>query len=57
MKKIEFTAAPVSSSVMPITFDPSLCVGCNRCASVCQVDNALPPAAQGIHPVVMSPGA
>lgn len=56
MKKIEFTAAPVSSSVMPITFDPSLCVGCNCCASVCQVDILLPDAEKGIHPVVMYPG-
>ncbi len=56
MKKVEFTAAPVSSSVMPIVFDSSLCVGCGRCASVCQVDILLPNTGKGSHPLVMYPG-
>lgn len=38
MKKIEFQAGPVSCSVNPLSFDDALCIGCNRCASVCQVD-------------------
>lgn len=42
MKKIEFQAGPVSCSVKPLSFDDALCIGCNRCASVCQVDIMVP---------------
>ena len=42
MKKIEFQAGPVSCSVNPLSFDDALCIGCNRCASVCQVDIMVP---------------
>ena len=56
MKKIEFQAGPVSCSVNPLSFDDALCIGCNRCASVCQVDIMVPPPEQGKHPVVLYPG-
>ena len=56
MNKIEFTAVPVTSSSRPITFDSTLCTGCNRCADVCQVDVMLPSEEAGEHPDVMYPG-
>ena len=56
MKKIEFQAGPVSCSVKPLSFDDALCIGCNRCASVCQVDIMVPSPEQGKHPVVLYPG-
>ena len=56
MKKIEFQAGPVSCSVNPLSFDDALCIGCNRCASVCQVDIMVPSPEQGKHPVVLYPG-
>ena len=34
----ELTASVVPCSARPLKFDESLCVGCNRCADVCQVD-------------------
>ena len=56
MKKIEFQAEPVSCSVKPLSFDDKLCIGCNQCASVCQVDIMIPSPEKGKHPVVMYPG-
>ena len=54
--KNEFTACPVTSSVMPLHFDEAKCVGCNRCASVCQVDLFIPAPEKGRPPIVLYPG-
>ena len=51
-----FTAREISCSVRPITFDAEKCVGCNRCAAVCQVDVLVPAMEKGCHPIVMYPG-
>ncbi|MBQ7371453.1 MAG: 4Fe-4S binding protein [Blautia sp.] len=51
-----FQIEPVSCSVKPLTYDQDLCIGCNRCASVCQCDILLPSAIKGEHPIVMYPG-
>ena len=32
------------------------CIGCNRCASVCQCDILLPSPVKGEHPIVAYPG-
>lgn len=56
MNKVAFTVSPVSCSVKPIAFDRELCIGCNRCASVCQVDILLPSPEKGQPPIVMYPG-
>ena len=56
MEKIEFTVEPVSSSANPIKYDAELCIGCTRCAGVCQCDILLPSETAGEHPVVMYPG-
>ena len=47
---------PIPCSAKPLHFDASLCIGCNRCASVCQCDVLLPSPKKGEHPVVMYPG-
>lgn len=54
--KIEFKAKAITCSSNPISFDESLCVGCNRCASVCQCDVLVPSKEKGKHPIVMYPG-
>ena len=56
MKKPEFRAEPVSCSVKPLSFCQELCIGCNQCASVCQVDIMIPSPEKGKHPIVMYPG-
>lgn len=56
MKKVEFTVEPVPSSVNPLKYDDKLCIGCNRCANVCQCDILLLSEKEGEHPVVMYPG-
>lgn len=56
MNKPEFTVAPVPCSTMPLKYDETLCIGCNRCAAVCQCDILLPSEKKGEHPTVMYPG-
>ena len=47
---------PGTSSSRPIRFNRELCIGCNRCASVCQCDILVPSDVKGEPPVVMYPG-
>ena len=56
MTKIEFIAREVPCSVKPLLFNPALCLGCNRCAGVCQVDVLIPSPGKGKPPVVLYPG-
>ena len=56
MQKPEYTAEPVGCSVKPLIFDETLCIGCNRCATVCQVDILIPAPEKGKHPIVLYPG-
>lgn len=55
MKK-DFTVSEVPCSVQPISYNSDLCIGCNRCASVCQVDVLVPDQTKGKHPIIMYPG-
>ena len=48
--------SPIPCSARPIRYDSSLCIGCNRCASVCQCDILIPSPVKGEHPIVMYPG-
>ena len=50
------TISPIPCSARPIRYDSTLCIGCNRCASVCQCDVLLPSPVKGEHPIVMYPG-
>lgn len=40
----------------PITFNPDICDGCNKCIEVCQVDVLIPSPKKGKPPVVFYPG-
>ena len=51
-----FTYDVVPCSARPIRFDAGRCIGCGRCAAVCQVDVLVPSADPGAHPVVAWPG-
>jgi len=53
---MEYSCKVVSCSVMPLKFDSEKCIGCNRCADVCQCDILVPSANKGEHPIVMYPG-
>jgi len=56
MQRVEFRAAVVASSAKPLSFDEEKCIGCGRCADVCQVDVMIPAPEKGKHPVVLYPG-
>ena len=53
---MKYKASVVSSSLRPIIYDKSLCIACNRCTEVCQVDILVPSTKKGDHPIVMFPG-
>ncbi len=54
--KVSYSAVPVPCSTRPLRFDENLCIGCGRCASVCQCDVLLPSTEKGKHPEVYYPG-
>ena len=56
MQKTEFSLHEYTCSVTPLKFDETKCIGCNRCAQVCQVDIIIPSPERGKHPIVPYPG-
>lgn len=56
MEMNPLAARVVPCSAKPLLFDESLCVGCNRCAEICQCDIMIPSPEPGRHPVVLYPG-
>ena len=47
------SAVRIPSSARPITFDETVCVGCNRCMNICQVESCLPTSEKGTRPSVL----
>jgi len=39
----------------PITFNPDICIGCNKCMEVCQVDIFIPNVEKKKPPLVLFP--
>ena len=56
MEKKELYTSVVFSSARPIIYNQELCIGCNRCAAVCQADVLVHSVNKGEHPIVMYPG-
>lgn len=52
----ELIGREIPCSAEPLIFDDNLCVGCNRCMNVCQVDIMIPNPEKGKHPIVLYPG-
>ena len=52
----EMYAFEMPCSARPLVFDESKCIGCNRCADICQVDILIPNPEKGKPPVVLYPG-
>ena len=53
-EKIYATIRPALSN--PITFNSDICIKCNRCVEVCQVDVFIPNSDRGKPPIVIYPG-
>ena len=45
-----------SSFSNPITFNSDICINCNRCVDVCQVDVFIPNHEKDKTPIVLYPG-
>jgi NAD-dependent dihydropyrimidine dehydrogenase PreA subunit len=46
---------PEPTTHAPLTFDPEICIGCNICVDICQVDILLPNPEVGEPPIVVYP--
>jgi len=56
MMKKKVYAIPEPGISNPITFNPNICVGCNKCIEVCQVDILIPNPEEDKPPIVLYPG-
>lgn len=56
IKKPNFTAKPIDCSCRPLRIDESLCVGCNSCVNICQIDVFMPSDQPGKPPLILYPG-
>lgn len=45
-----------AASAEPLTFDTDICIGCNICVDLCQVDIMVPNPDEGAPPIVLFPG-
>lgn len=54
--KGQIFVSPETSPFKPLTFNPEICNGCNRCVEVCQVDIMIPNPDSGKPPIVLYPG-
>lgn len=54
--KQEMYVSAIPCSARPLIFDENICIGCNRCANICQVDILIPNPVKGRPPVVLYPG-
>jgi len=41
---------------LPISFNSEICIGCNRCIDICQVDLFIPNPERDKPPIVLYPG-
>ena len=46
---------PNGKAPSPVTFDRDLCIGCDLCMEVCQVDIMLPNPEEGAPPLIAYP--
>jgi len=53
MTKKNSDVIPGNSSFFPVSIDPALCNGCNRCVEVCQVDVFAPNPEPGKPPLIL----
>lgn len=53
-EKVYFTPN-VPTPNRPVIFDSEICIGCNQCVEVCQVDVYIPNPSEGKPPIIMYP--
>ncbi len=49
-------AIPEPGISNPITFNSKICIGCNICVEICQVDIFIPSPEENKPPIVLYPG-
>ena len=45
----------ITSPSRPVIYDPEICVGCNNCVEICQVDVFIPNPEEGSPPIILHP--
>jgi NAD-dependent dihydropyrimidine dehydrogenase PreA subunit len=43
----------VQTPSMPVTFDPTVCIGCNKCVETCPIDVFIPNPKKGAPPIIL----
>ena len=56
MKENKVWITPEQAVFNPLSFNPEICDGCNRCIEVCQLDILAPHPEKGKPPLVLYPG-
>jgi NAD-dependent dihydropyrimidine dehydrogenase PreA subunit len=46
---------PGNRTFFPVSIDSAICIGCNCCVEVCQVDVFAPNPARGMAPLILFP--
>ncbi len=54
--RLEKATRGSAGAIIPVSFDQDLCIACNVCVDVCQVDILLPNPTEGLPPLVAFPG-
>jgi ferredoxin len=55
-EKILYAIPNVQTPSMPVTFDPTVCIGCNKCVEVCPIDVFIPNPKKGATPIIPARG-
>jgi NAD-dependent dihydropyrimidine dehydrogenase PreA subunit len=55
LSKNLYATPNATAPTRPIIFDPDLCIGCNTCVDVCQMDVFIPNPEKGEPPIIVYP--
>ena len=48
-----FAIPNIQTPSTPVTFDPKVCVGCNKCVETCPIDVFIPNPTKGEQPIIL----
>jgi len=55
MNEVAYAVPNVPGPGRPVTFEPEICNGCNRCVEICTMDVFIPNPEQGKPPIILYP--
>jgi len=55
IRKNVYATPNAPAPTRPVIFNPDLCIGCNTCVEVCQMDVFIPNPEKGELPIILYP--